>query len=45
MCLNKELKACYNKTLNNKPDSTKNELVQHKNDNRLLKIRLDDVNV
>ena len=32
-----------NKTLNNKLDSTKNELVQYKNDNKLLKIRLDDV--
>ena len=32
-----------NKTLNNKLDSTKNELVQYKNDNKLLKIRLNDV--
>ena len=32
-----------NKTLNNKLDSTRNELVQYKNDNKLLKIRLDDV--
>ena len=31
-----------NKTLNNKLDSIKNELVQYKNDNKLLKIRLDD---